>query len=541
MTARRRALLTILAVGVALWLVTLVPYLLGYANAPRGHVFNGFFYLADDATTYVSKMREGAEGSLGWSDRYIASPTAQPVLVFLFYILWGKVAALLHVGLYVGYHLARLSGAVALVGGAWMLVSRCLEERGQRLTAMVLLLTGSGLGYLAAILRFPTIAGERLEALDFHLPELSGFYSILAIPHFSWAAALLAISISLAFDLHRRGPGRRRTALLAAAILGLCVIHPQMLVVLALVLGGYLLVGRARARTWLALAIAFVPSLPLLAYFVVVLTRDPVIVEWSRQWRHQAPGPISLALALGLPLAFATATMVRRRAFATPELAALAAWIVVVALLLYLPNPVNIQRRLVDGLYLPVAVLAAVTISDWFGARRRLAFAARALPAISTLVVLGISVLWAVGQQPFLYLSTGEVEAMDWLARQPHSSCAPPVVLSDPDTGLFIPARAGLRVYVGHYSETLDYVRRARNAREAYRDGLNGAAALARREGAEFIFLGPRETMLRGESTSPPAPVGIRRVAGFDADVSIYQTGAAAPAGVTGGPLAPPC
>ena len=34
----------------------------------------------------------------------------------------------------------------------------------------------------------------------------------------------------------------------------------------------------------------------------------------------------------------------------------------IVLVVLYLPNPVNIQRRLLDGIFIPVALLAALGI-----------------------------------------------------------------------------------------------------------------------------------------------------------------------------------
>jgi len=39
-------------------------------------------------------------------------------------------------------------------------------------------------------------------------------------------------------------------------------------------------------------------------------------------------------------------------------------WVGLVFVMLYLPNPVNIQRRLIDGIYLPVAMLAAAGLEE---------------------------------------------------------------------------------------------------------------------------------------------------------------------------------
>src|ERR1700737_1078817 len=77
--------------GLALAIVTAIPYVYGYLVQPQGHVFMGFFYLGDDANTYLAKLRQGGEGAWGWQNRYTTetSPTAY---LFMFWILLGHLA-----------------------------------------------------------------------------------------------------------------------------------------------------------------------------------------------------------------------------------------------------------------------------------------------------------------------------------------------------------------------------------------------------------------------------------------------------------------
>jgi hypothetical protein len=81
-----------LITGLALAIVTAVPYLYAYAVQPPGHVFMGFFYLGDDANTYLAKMRQGWEGAWAWQNRYTteSSPAAY---LFMFWIVLGHLAA----------------------------------------------------------------------------------------------------------------------------------------------------------------------------------------------------------------------------------------------------------------------------------------------------------------------------------------------------------------------------------------------------------------------------------------------------------------
>jgi hypothetical protein len=489
--------------GLAIFAVTLLPYLYAYATQPRGKVFNGFFFIADDAATYISKMREGAEGAWGWTDRYITTPHPQPVLLFVFYILWGKLAALLHISLFAAYHLARLSGAIALVYATRTLAASVLPPASRRL-AVVLTLAGSGAGFvvllLASLAGRDSLFGARLEALDLHLPELSALYSVLAIPHFAWAAALVAISLVQLMAIGRAADdrGRLRAALLAAiSLLALCFIHPQMLFVLAPLALVFLVLARPPPSTWVITALPFTVCLPLLVYFLGVLNGDAVIVEWSRQWKHQAPGFISLLFGLGVPLALALYALARGAFRDSPELAVMAAWLILVVALLYIPNPVNIQRRLIDGLYMPIGMLAALGIGLLVERmkgrhRRRVVFSLVSISALSTLLVLGIAFRFAAARDPMIYIDQGEVDAFAWLGDH-RGAGTPPGVLSAAETGLDIPAWAGDRVYVGHYSETINYLVRARLARDAIRAGDPGLGAFMAANDVAYLFVGPNE------------------------------------------------
>jgi hypothetical protein len=345
------------------------------------------------------------------------------------------------------------------------------------------------------------ILGQPLDALDLHLPELSGFYSVLAIPHFGWAAALVVLALERLMATARAATGlatMRAAGGAAAAMLLLCLVHPQMLFVLAPLGLAHLVLARGPFRAWIASGVAFLACVPLLLYFLRILTDDPVIEQWSSQWRHQAPGLIAFLFGLGLPLALAAYAVAVRRRGLTPEQWILALWVVLVLLLLYLPNPVNIQRRLIDGIYVPIAMLAALGLEQLAGrlrtrrGRARLSVYAVTISVLSSALVVGIGFSGALTARDFLYIDRAEIAALEWLAGQRGAGVAP-AALSHPDTGLHIPEFSGLRVYAGHYSETLDSPTRARRARDVIRGGGDELVAFMRQEGVSYLFIGPRE------------------------------------------------
>lgn len=511
--------------AVAIAVTSLVPYLLAYLWTPAGHHFGGFFFIADDATTYLAKMRQGAEGSWLWTDPYTSEPHGG-VFLFSFYLLFGHLAAILHLPMIAAYHLARLSGSIALVLAADRLCRRLLAPELRRLAVMLILL-GSGLGFLAQLAGNPSILGTRIEALDLHLAELSGWYSVLAIPHFTWATALI-IAALLGLLAIADGPGLPPIALTSAALLALTAIHPQMIPVLAIIWISYqaLLVAWGHRPGWHTVAaetVPFVVTIPLLAYNAWILFRDPTIAEWAQQWRHQAPAPVSLALSLGLPLLLAVLGMVIAWRKRDQGLALMLVWPPLVLALLYLPNLANIQRRLLDALYVPIGVMAAVGLRA-LTARIR-APRARRIEAVlitaccfSSVIVLAIALRFASGTFSEAYINNDAWQAMQWLSAHHEAGDR---ALSSPQAGQRLPAWSGVSVYVGHYSETLDYFQKIRNAGAVLQPNQTAATleSFMRANGITLLYWGPDEA----KTGFRPEQQSYLQLIHQDGTVSIYR------------------
>ena len=490
--------------------LSLVPYLLAYLWTPPGHHFAGFFFIADDATTYLAKMRQGAEGSWLWSDPY-TSEAHGGVFLFGFYLLFGHLAGLLHLPLIAAYHLAGISGAFALVLAADRLCRRVLSPELHRI-ALLLVILGSGLGVLAQLAGNPSVFGSRLEALDLHLPELSGWYSILAIPHFAWATALIIVALLGLLDIADR-PAWGPVLVSSIALVALTAIHPQMIPVLGIIWAGYqavlLLWGRRPDwRRLVAEALPFITTIPLLVYNAWILFRDPTIAEWARQWRHQAPGPLSLGLSLGLPLLLGVVGMAvawRRR---DQGLALLMVWPPLVFLLLYLPNVANIQRRLLDALYVPLGILAAVGLQALVrqfkpGSARRIKAVLLTGCCLSSAIVLAIALRFASGAFPEAYISSDAWQAMQWLSTHHQRNDR---ALSSPAAGQLLPAWAGVTVYVGHYSETLDYFQKIAAERAVLQPDASASqvATFLRVNGITLLYWGPAEALTGYQPAGQP-------------------------------------
>src|SRR5260370_1268128 len=141
----------------------------------------GFFFLGDDANTYLAKMRQGWEGAWAWQNRYTteSSPSAY---LFMFWILLGHLAAILHLPLIAVFHLARVGAAFALMGSAWLFISHFIEDRSARRFAFFFVAIGLGMRLVIQALGHPVIFGHQTDTLDLRMPALTAFYSVLAPP-----------------------------------------------------------------------------------------------------------------------------------------------------------------------------------------------------------------------------------------------------------------------------------------------------------------------------------------------------------------------
>ncbi|HKC20805.1 MAG TPA: hypothetical protein VKE27_14375 [Candidatus Dormibacteraeota bacterium] len=447
-----------LIVGAALAAVTAIPYLYAYAVQPPGHVFVGFFYLWDDATTYLAKMREGWEGGWAWQNRYTteSGPTAY---LFFFWIALGHFAAVTHLPLIVVFHLARVAAAFALMAGGWLFITHFVEDRTARRFALFFLAFGLGLGLVIWGIGRPTLFDGPTEGLDLRMPELSAFYSVLALPHFAWSGVFAAFGVPLTLRAIQRG-NVTLGVLAGLAWLGQASIHPQMPVLM----GGAALAATlwrrpASPRGWVAGAVAFAIPAPYVLYSYLAFVGNPEVERWTFHSKNAvAPETVSLLFALAPQLllaAFGVPGAIRRR---SREDVFLLAWLVLLGAVLWLPNPAgDLRRRFFDAIYLPLVVLAARGMYESIVPRLRSLRARRLIPfAYVTVSAVGSAFLLlaplGVAAQPQYTITTAEYDGFNWLGSQPGGR-----VLCMPGIGLYVPAYSSDTVYVGHYDETFDY------------------------------------------------------------------------------------
>ncbi|MEO1443936.1 MAG: hypothetical protein AAFV33_26290, partial [Chloroflexota bacterium] len=202
-------------------------------------------------------------------------------------------------------------------------------------------------------------------------------------------------------------------------------------------------------------------TLPLFFYYLWAFNSNPAFVQWSSQNILASPPPWHYLLAYG-PVLIAGAVALRRVwQTAGNRYPLLLAWSVVGLTLVYLP--INVQRRLAEGVFVPLVILAVLGLSqlmqtDTEEQRRtwlRPVLLVATLPGM--LFILVVTSLGAISAPPDLYTQTSTVTALQWLdANETSGRERGGVVLARFDVGNRLPAYAALRPYVGHGPETLN-------------------------------------------------------------------------------------
>jgi len=504
-----------LGLALALSVLSLVPYLYAFNFPPHDRVFMGFFFLGDDANTYLAKMRQGWEGNWIWVNRYTAE-TGPGAYFFVFWILLGKLSALSHLPLLFTFHLSRVLGAFALLGWGWVFIKHFVVDPTARRFGIVLMGLGLGLGYVIGLLGHPVVFGQQTDILDLRMPELSAWYSILALPHFVWAAAFQAIACVLTLRAAERG-SLRLGVLAGVAWLGESTIHAQMPLLLGAAVAIALLVRPVSLRGYLAAGLAFAIAGPYVAYSYYESLVSPEVLRWSAQWRNNLPPDgLSLSLALAPTLLLALLALPgawRRRSRGDVFLVA---WLLLLVFILWLPNPAgNLRRRFFDGVFLPLACLAALGMYEQVVPRLRtlrlkqlVPFAFVAVTTIGSVFLLVSPMVYA--SNPQYSITRGEYQGLQWLGGEPAG-----VVLSSAHMGLYVPAYSPDTVYVGQYSETYNYFDKARRAKRLL-NGSEDAGSFASGAGMRYVFwsdeFGPTEPSGLGDPAFTAQGVKIWRL-----------------------------
>ena len=432
-------------------LLQVIPYLLAAVRWQPVWLFGGFLLNPIDGSSYLAKMQEGWAGGWHFTDLYSAQSTGG-AYIFLFYLALGHFARLTHLSLLFVFHAARILAGITLLVSLSQFCDRIFEGDSRVANlAFILAAFGSGLGWAAA-LGWGGLTG------DFWIAETYPFLSGYANPHFSLGLALVLWVIRIDLEPVSRG----QIPVLACLGLLLSSIQPFGFLLAGFVLGVICMVRWLLERSFLPFNLVCYALVggPYLIYQYWAIQADPILAGWNRQNLTPAPELGDFVISLSPAIFFAGMGIYWAWKQRKMGLWVLAVWLVGGILLVYLPF--SLQRRMMTGLYIPVALLAVAGML-WLRPHRR-RFGRWLVPAMLSFSMVTNLLVLAAGMAGALVLKEGipnqdiffsraEVQALEWLkANTPENA----VILAPPLVGLQIPAWAGRRVVYGHPFETPD-------------------------------------------------------------------------------------
>jgi energy-converting hydrogenase Eha subunit C len=521
----------VMAVAALVMAISSVPYLAGYLAQTADIRFAGAVLDRADYHSHLAKMRQGYSGE--WSYRLLFTPeTHAGAYLQTFYVALGHLARLTGLGLSLTYQAARLLCGFLMLLAIYGFVALFVEPVRTRRVAFFLATLASGLGWLTEIIH-PTPAGG-ISPMDFWLLDGSTYLSALTFPHFSAAIGLL---VTIPWLLLRRpeGPGWHEVGLAVLASLALGFIHPYGLLLADLLPLLYWGIEALRTRrvVWrglMAVAVMGIAQAPLVAYDLWVFRTQPIFAGWADQNLTLSPPPEIYLWGYGALLglgAVGVATRMRRsdKAIIFPLL-----WIGLVAVLVYLPW--NLQRRFLEGIQVPLGLLAGVGLAEgllpqtpqvegdrparWRWSTLALALA---LMAMSNLYMTTGLTMAAAMRPPALFWDAGLLAGVDWLGQ---NTTWDATVLSSFEVGSLIPARIGHRVVLGHGIETKDPEEKQRATARFFAAATSDdeRRGLLARYGIAYVFYGPFEREL---GDFDPAQASYLTQVYTNRNVSIYR------------------
>lgn len=498
----RREWLFVWGVVLAAIVASSIPYATQTARAIRSPAAYQapIPFAPGDTNVYYSYIEQVRQGRILVENAFSTLPQT-PRLLSPVWLVLGWMSALFRLSPPVVFHLARLAAIALFLSCAYRVLAAFFSSVPWRRIGLVVIAFSSGIGALIELFRGNSEIYHGSAAplgSDLWISESNTFLTFMHSPLF--ILAQLALLGSLYWFLAEERIGKRWFAA-GFILLALSFAHTYDLLIIGTVLAAFFFARILtlpfpswRAATRYAARAAALGLFPLVGvlYLVWVVSTEPAIRGWVVQNVTLSPRPVSYLVGYGLllPLAAVGGAVAIRRQHRLGLL--FLVWIVVAAFLVYLPG-LTIQRRLTNGIHLPLAVLAvygAQALVAWCRVVLRPRVATVLLAVASPIVALGlfatpIAVVILLGDSvpvgpPYRlpYSSDDLIRAAAWLRANMR-----------PDEGILaamwesnvLAGATGHRVYLGHEHQTPDWPK-VRDAYGAFVTGL-----LTQREEQEFL------------------------------------------------------
>lgn len=455
------------------------PLISGYLIKKNSLTFLGRRIInSQDAYTYVAFIEQAKQGKILFSNLY-TTDFQQSRLLRPSYLLIGKFAAITGISSIAAYHLFRIILSVVFCLVLYKFINIFFENKKEKIITFIIILTSSGLGFLL----FKWFG----SSIDLWVPEAITFMSLSEAPHFILAQILMLLIFMNFFN--------KKYFFSGIWLLLLSLEHPFNLVPILVTLTITVLFNRR--FSWSMLWILILSGIGA-GYQLFELKANLVLAIWSGQNILLSPPPINYLIGYGLliPLSLVGAEILLKKSDEKNIL--IISWVFSTFVLVYFP--LLFQRRFIEGVHIPMAILAAQGLIFMVNKR----FKTQLLTVV--IIVLSLSSMALIindhkqinqesSSNYYYYLLDQEVLALDWLKT---NSTVNQGVLANWFYGNLIPGFTGRPVYVGHKIQTPDFNKKIEQIDKFILSNDNNENYLfLKNNNINFIFLGKNDTMIK--------------------------------------------
>lgn len=425
-----------------------VIYIRGYLLAPEDRFFIGHPHVKD-STTYFAKMLQGSRKGILFYKNHLTTEPHQKAILFNFFLVMGKLSALLHMKFITMFHITRVIWSFLLLGYLYLISFRFFKRSYERIGFMALCCFSSG-----------------LPALE----DANIFRSISIYPHFAAAMLFLVMYYYNFWKLSLRPSSRTPVALCSISLFMIGIIHPwhflPMSIVSLLIIVFIWLRGRFRITRFLitGYSIMFIIPLGFAVLYTHTLRTNEVfrkvssqnVIYFATAWEFIKTYGILWIPTLG-------GVIVSLFRYKKSPMLLHALWLLTtISIMIF---PLSFEGRLIEGLHIPVCFLtmygiiyvASVLIGKYHITRK-------------TATVLGVFIILALSVYAnikFFTFPTEEdfvltdkypvVEVLDFMKWSRENLPEDVNVLASWETSQFLARTVLVNTYVCHPIETIDF------------------------------------------------------------------------------------
>ncbi|OGY42271.1 MAG: hypothetical protein A2Y67_04445 [Candidatus Buchananbacteria bacterium RBG_13_39_9] len=502
----------VLIISAVLIIITTIPFLYGYLNAPPGHFFYGYHSLTPgDFPVYFSYINQIKAGAFSLKN-YFTSESQTSSIFNIFWLIIGSLARLFNLPASFAFQIVRILLIPVFCLTFYIFASYFFQEKIKRKITMIFAAFCSGLGAYFVVSLDKLFPVDQFNdnykwPIDLWVPESNIFLSLY---HSPLLIASLICLICFFLLMLLAWENNKYQYSLVAGLIGLIWFnfHPYYAPYSYIILFIFLLILLWRQKKIKYLyhyLLAVCLSLPAVFYHYYKIKTDYMV--GLRAMQNQTKSPEFFYILIGFGFLFLLALLgicklfKDKEIFKNEKMQFLLIWLGTVFALLY--APIFFQRRFLEGLQLPMIFLALIglyylkelleqrakKLFNFFRSNIIIAlYLFLILFCLTNIFNLTRDFYYFSKRFDIFYLPNEFITSLNWLAADNKEN---KIILTSQFTGNLIPGLVNQRVYLGHGDETLDFANKQVQVNNFLSNNLNAEQekTLIKANNIGYLFL----------------------------------------------------